>query len=330
MSETKPGTGQHKGAGEAPDKALLRRVWLWFDTWGEALPEVEDARQIDWLRVVPFLALHVAALAVFAVGWSPIAVAVAVALYALRMFSITGFYHRYFSHRAFKTSRPAQFVFAVLGASAVQRGPLWWAAHHRHHHQTSDTEADTHSPITQGFMWSHVGWLLARSNFRTRIEHVRDLARFPELCFLDRFDVLAPLALALLLFGTGAGLEHWAPGLGTDGLQLLVWGFVVSTIALYHVTFSINSLAHVLGSRRFATPDHSRNNWWLALLTFGEGWHNNHHRYPAAARQGFRWWEVDLTYYALRVLAVLGIVWDLRPVPAVLRRGVVRPAEDAP
>jgi len=164
-----------------------------------------------------------------------------------------------------------------------------------------------------------MGWFMTRASFATRLERVPDLAKYPELRFLDRYDALVPAALAILLYLSGAALEHWAPSLGTNGAQLLVWGFAVSTVVLYHVTFTINSLAHRVGRRRYATRDDSRNNGWLALLTFGEGWHNNHHHYPGAARQGFRWWEIDLTYYFLLALAAMGLIWDLRPVPATIR-----------
>jgi stearoyl-CoA desaturase (delta-9 desaturase) len=283
---------------------LIRSLRAWIDS--EAAPRPDgDGKRIDWLRVVPFIALHLACLAVFWVGVSTQAVLVAAALFALRMFAITGFYHRYFSHRAFSTSRVAQFAFALLGASAVQRGPLWWASHHRHHHAHADEPQDAHSVRRHGFAWSHLGWFLSPANFAARTERVRDLARYPELRLLDRFDVVVPAALA-------AGLLLIDP-------QMFVWGFCISTVALYHATFTINSLAHRYGSRRYATRDDSRNNWWLALLTFGEGWHNNHHYYPRAARQGFYWWEIDFTWYGLRLLAALGLIWDLRAVPADIR-----------
>ncbi|MEZ5454747.1 MAG: acyl-CoA desaturase [Lysobacteraceae bacterium] len=275
---------------------------------------------IDWTRVIPFILLHVACVAVVWVGVSATAVTVALALYALRMFAITGFYHRYFSHKAFRTSRAMQFVFALIGAMSVQRGPLWWAAHHRHHHRHSDQPADVHSPVQHSFWHSHVGWFLRRDAFATDHAAVADLSRFPELRWLDRFDTLVPALLALALYLVGRWLEQAHPELGTSGAQLLVWGFVVSTVLLLHVTVSVNSLAHRVGTRRFETRDNSRNNLWLALLTFGEGWHNNHHHFPGAARQGFRWWEIDLTYYGLRLLALFGLIWDLKPVPPTLRR----------
>jgi len=307
----------------SPFIALWRRsrtaLVRWFDTAAADPVDVLDAHRIDWLRVLPFIGLHLACLGVIWVGVSWFAVGVALLLYAVRMFAITGFYHRYFSHKAFRTSRPVQFLFAVLGASSVQRGPLWWAAHHRQHHRASDTPADPHSPRLKGFWYSHMGWFLTRGAFRTDLDAVKDLAKFPELRLLDRFDLLVPVFLAGALFLLGTWLESAAPVLETSGPQLLVWGFFVSTVVLFHVTVTINSFAHRFGTRRFATRDDSRNNWFLALLTFGEGWHNNHHHYPGSARQGFRWWEYDFTYYGLRLLGALRLVWDLKPVPEAFR-----------
>jgi stearoyl-CoA desaturase (delta-9 desaturase) len=301
--------------------SLARTLRRWIDSGAEgaSAPSPHD-RRIDWPRVAPFLLLHAGCLGVAWTGASPAAVAVAAMLFAVRMFAVTAFYHRYFSHRAFRTTRAAQLAFAILGASAVQRGPLWWASHHRHHHAHADRPTDSHSAREHGFLWSHLGWFLSRGNFAPRMGRVPDLARFPELRWLDRFDAVVPAALAASLFALGAWLEQAHPALGTSGAQLLVWGFCISTVALYHATFTINSLAHRFGSRRYSTRDDSRNNLWLALLTFGEGWHNNHHHFPAAARQGFFWWEIDIAYYGLRVLAALGIIWDLRPVPAAARR----------
>ena len=270
---------------------------------------------IDWVRCLPFVALHLGCLAVFAVGWSPVAVVVAAGMYVFHMFVITAFYHRYFSHRAFKTSRVFQFVGAVAATSSAQRGPLWWAAHHRHHHKHSDTEHDTHSPLRRGLLMSHVGWFMTKGAFRTPERLVRDWQRYPELRVINKYDWLSPVILAWLLFGLGALLNHVAPGLGTNAWQMFVWGFVISTVVVYHATYTINSLAHTVGSKRYNTGDDSRNNFWLALLTLGEGWHNNHHYYPAAARQGFRWWEIDLTYYGLVGLSKIGLIWDLRGVP---------------
>lgn len=300
-------------------QGLWQGLRSWFDSDTRLDDGPSNPGSIDWPRILPFIGMHLACLAVVWVGWSPFAVGAAAALYVIRLLAITGFYHRYFSHRTFQTSRPVQFLFALLGASAVQRGPLWWASHHRHHHAYSDQAPDAHSPHQHSFLWSHTGWFLSRANFHTRSPLVRDLAQYSELRFLDRFDSLVPFVLAAMLFFLGALLERHAPSLGVTGGQLLIWGFFISTVALFHATFTVNSLAHRFGKRRYATSDESRNNFWLALLTFGEGWHNNHHHYPRSARQGFYWWEIDLTYYFLRFLEAIGLVWDLRQVPVPVR-----------
>lgn len=289
----------------------------WFDAYAnqESHEGRSSCQKIDWIRAIPFVSLHVALLFILLVGWSPVALVVAIFLYGIRMFAITGFYHRYFSHKAFRTSRIVQFVFAVIGASAIQRGPLWWAAHHRIHHVHSDRGYDEHSPKQHGFLWSHMGWFLSRNNFATRLDKIQDFARYPELRFLDRFDILIPFLLGVSLYIIGEFFGSNWPESETSGWQMVYWGFVVSTVVLYHVTFTINSLAHSIGHRRFDTRDDSRNNAILALLTFGEGWHNNHHYYPGSARQGFTWREFDITYYLLRFMQVLGLIHSLRPVP---------------
>jgi stearoyl-CoA desaturase (delta-9 desaturase) len=297
----------------------LPSLLTWFDT--SAAAGSADPDRIDWLRVLPFVGMHLACLGVFVVGVSPAALWTALALYALRMFAITGFYHRYFSHRAFRTSRTLQFAFALLGAASVQRGPLWWAAHHRHHHRHADTERDVHAP-RHGFWRSHVGWFLTARNFATDHDAVKHHGRYPELRWLDRYDIAVPVAFAAALTAFGAWL---GPAQGTSGAQMLVWGFFVSTVVLFHATVTINSLAHRFGRRRYATRDDSRNNWLLALLTFGEGWHNNHHHFPGAARQGVAWWELDLTWYLLRAMAALGLVWDLKSMPAAMREARRQP-----
>ncbi|MGH8549093.1 MAG: acyl-CoA desaturase [Methylococcales bacterium] len=301
-------------------RPIGRRLLRWLDSGMDPSPaEISPGNHVDWLRVLPFVVLHLGCLAVIWVGWSPFALVFALLLYLVRMFAVTGFYHRYFSHKAYKTSRAVQFLFALIGASAVQRGPLWWASMHRHHHIHSDTPEDAHSPVRHGFFWSHMGWFLSDSCFATRSERIADLAEFAELRFLDRFDVLVPLILALGIYGLGETLAASWPEFATNGPQLLVWGFVISTVALYHATFSVNSLAHHWGTRRYVTRDHSRNNALIALLTLGEGWHNNHHHYPGSARQGFYWWEIDLTYCGLRLLERAGLIRDLRAVPGDVR-----------
>jgi len=310
------------GPQPASATATARHSWpghtlrRWFDTGVAGEVDGERENQVDWLRAAPFVAMHLACAGVLWMGVSAVALGMAAALYAVRMFALTAFYHRYFSHRTFQTSRAVQFAFALIGASCVQRGPLWWAAHHRNHHRHADTALDPHSPRIWGFLWSHIGWFLTPRNFRTDLSRVPDLAKFPELRWLDRFDIAVPVALAVGMYGLGALLQRVAPQLGTSGGQMLVWGFFVSTIVLFHATVTINSLAHRFGRRRFDTKDDSRNNAWLALLTFGEGWHNNHHFFPGSSRQGFRWWEIDLTWYGLKLMSVLGLVRGMKPIPA--------------
>ncbi len=267
------------------------------------------------LHVLPFVAMHLACLPALWVGWSWPSLLVCFGLYWLRMFGITAGFHRYFSHRSFQTSRLFQFVLACLATSSAQLGPLWWAAHHRKHHAHSDTEKDVHPPGIRGFFWAHVGWIFAPENHQTDLRKVKDLAAFPELRWLDRYPLVPPFLLALGVLWLGKFLETTFPGLGVTSGQMLVWGFFVSTVILYHATFCINSLAHVLGSRRYETKDDSRNSFLLALITMGEGWHNNHHQYPSSERQGFFWWEIDLTHCVLVGLEKLGLVWKLRTPP---------------
>src|SRR5262245_4740923 len=265
-------------------------------------------RYSDVAKLIPFAFMHLACLAVVFVGISLPAVLLCLGLYAVRMFALTAGYHRYFSHRSFKTSRVFQFVLALMGTMAVQKGPLWWAAHHRRHHKYSDQEGDLHSPVREGFWWSHIGWIVSRENDPTDWDGIRDFARYPELRLLNKFHLVPPVALAVVLFLIGGWL--W-----------LVWGFFISTVFLYHGTFSVNSLSHVWGSRRFATTDQSRNNFLIALWTGGEGWHNNHHHYMASVKQGFYWWEVDTSYYVLRVMSWIKLVSDLRVPPKHLLAG---------
>jgi stearoyl-CoA desaturase (Delta-9 desaturase) len=274
-----------------------------------------DDRRIAALHILPILSIHLICLGVIWVGISWIAVAVALLLYVVRMFAITAFYHRYFSHRTFRTSRVIQFAFAAIGASSAQRGPVWWAAHHREHHRHSDTDPDLHSPTIYGLIWSHMGWFLTERGRATNWAAVPDWQKVPELRWLEKYHVVPVIALLGLTALLGWILGAMWPSLGTGPAQMVVWGFGISTTVLYHSTFTINSLAHTFGSQRFKTRDDSRNNWLLAILTLGEGWHNNHHYCPGTVRQGFYWWEFDPTYYGLVAMSWLRLVSDLRPVP---------------
>ena len=279
---------------------------------------------------VPFVALQLSFLAVIAVGWSPVAVVVAVLLYLTRGFGITAFFHRGLSHRAFRTSRAVQFAGAAIATAAVQRGPLWWVANHRTHHLYADRPGDVHSPRLHGMARSHMLWIVDPTNAKPDLDRVRDLAAYPELRFLDRWAFLPPTLLAAGCLALGAVLARIAPSTGTSGIQMFVWGFCVSTIVIYHTTWAVNSLGHRVGQRRFDTKDDSRNVWWLALVTLGESWHNNHHRFPGSARQGFSRAQVDLTWMGLWLMKSIGMIWDLRPVPASLTTTPSKPVPATP
>lgn len=272
----------------------------------------EPHNDIVYPNAIPFVLVHLAALGAFWSGVTPRAVVLAVVLYLIRMWAITAGFHRYFSHRSFKTSRVFQFVLAFLAQMSAQRGALWWAAVHRVHHLHSDTEHDVHSPRHTGFWFSHVGWIFAPKKSDVGYDGIQDFTKYPELVWLDRWSNFPALLLALFCL--------WFAG--WPGLFV---GFFVSTVVLYHATFAINSVAHVSGSQRYLTGDDSRNNWLLALLTLGEGWHNNHHYYQSSTRQGFRWWEIDVSYYVLKAMSWVGLVWGLRAPPAEVVRGELRP-----
>ena len=262
---------------------------------------------IIYPSTIPFVLVHLACFAAIWTGVTWQAVALGVGLYWLRMFAIGAGYHRYFSHKAFQTSRAFQFVLAFLAQTTTQKSVLWWAAKHRHHHLFSDTGNDVHSPRHKGFLYSHVGWIFDSKHDETDLVKIGDFAKYPELMWLHRFEQAPAVALAVLTYL----IAGWSG---------LVVGFFWSTVAVYHGTFCINSLAHVHGSKRYVTGDDSRNNWLLAVFTMGEGWHNNHHAYQASARQGFRWWEIDPTFYILKALSWIGVVWDLKSPPeAVLK-----------
>jgi stearoyl-CoA desaturase (delta-9 desaturase) len=264
-------------------------------------PLIKSIHNYRFGTVVPFLALHLAAIGVFLVPFRWQYLVLLALTYVVRMFGVTAGYHRYFSHRSYKLNRFFQFLLAALAQSSGQKSVLWWAAHHRVHHMHSDKDPDIHSPGLRGFWWAHVGWVISNDHDEYNPRLIQDFGKFPELRFLDRYHWIPPVLLAAIILVAG-------------GWGAFLWGFLLSTVLLYHATFCINSLAHVWGTRRFATADESRNNFLLALITLGEDWHNNHHRFKYACRQGILWWEVDLTYYALRLLNSFGVARDLRGV----------------
>ena len=276
-------------------------------------PEITAAPRVHALRpsaVVGFLLVHVAALGVLVIGFSWKGVALCIASYYLRMFAITAGFHRYFSHRTYRLGRVPQFLLALLGQTAAQRGVLWWAANHRHHHKYSDRPEDIHSPIQKGFWWSHMGWILAEDHAIADSSRVPDFAKYPELVWLDRNEYAATLLYGVALYFA----------FGPVGL---FYGYFLSTVLLWHGTFSINSVMHLFGRRVFATTDDSRNSFLFALVTMGEGWHNNHHWAPGSAAQGFRWWQVDASYYLLWLGERLGLVRGLHRPPARWREAAV-------
>ncbi len=263
--------------------------------------------RVDWVHNIPFLVIHMIPLAAFWTGVTPFAVVLGLVLYAVRMFFITAAYHRYFAHRSYKMGRVMQFLMALGGTTAVQKGPLWWAGHHRHHHKFSDQREDVHSPL-KGFFWSHMGWIMCRKYQPAPIDQIKDFAKYPELRWLDRYHYVPPTVLGVACFLAG-------------GWSALVVGFFLSTVVLWHCTYVINSLTHLFGRRRYVTTDTSRNSFALALITFGEGWHNNHHHYQSSANQGFFWWEIDISYYVLRLLGAFGLVQGIRTPPAHVLAG---------
>src|SRR5215813_15177302 len=262
----------------------------------------EEDDDIIYPSAIPFILVHLGCFAAIWTGITWQALALCVTLYWLRIFAIGAGYHRYFSHRSYSTSRAFQFVLAFMSQTTTQKSVIWWASKHRHHHLHSDTGHDVHSPRHHGFIYSHLGWIFSRKHDGPDLAKVTDLTRYPELMWLHKVEVLPAVILAGLCYLVA-------------GWSGLVVGFLWSTVLVYHATFCINSLAHVSGRKRYVTGDDSRNNWLLAVFTMGEGWHNNHHAYQSSVRQGFRWWEIDPTYYVLRMLSWVGLVWDLKTPP---------------
>jgi len=277
------------------------------------------SNKVEWFRCLPFIVIHLLAVSAFFYPVTLYCVLLAVVSYSLRMFTITAFYHRYFSHRSFKTGRVVQFIGAFIACSSGQRGPLWWAAHHRRHHRHSDTDQDIHSPHAKGVFWSHTLWFMTDYAVPTLLKEIPDWLKFPELRFINRFDWIPVLVLGYGCYLLGSW-DWFHSATGLNSLTTFIWGFLVPTVFLYHATFAVNSISHLFGKKRFDTGDESRNNGLVALLTFGEGWHNNHHFFPGSARQGFFRGEIDITYYLLKVMSCLGLVHDLRPVPAWVKK----------
>lgn len=280
----------------------------------------KEKKDFRIFNLIPMLFMHTTAVVlVIKTGFSWVALGVCVFLYFARMFGITGGFHRYFAHRSYKTSRFFQFVLAWLGTSATQLGPLWWAGHHRDHHKFSDTDKDVHSPVKRGFWWAHIGWLWSDKFNETKLENMKDFEKYPEILWINKYYFVPPVVLAVSMYYLGVWLGNVRPEWGTNGLQMLAWGFFLSTVILYHGTFLVNSATHIFGKKVYPTPDESRNSMIIALITMGEGWHNNHHFFPSNESQGLEWWQIDMSHYIIKGLSKVGIVWDIMRIPHELQ-----------
>ena len=281
----------------------------------EAYENRLPGERLSLIVSLPFLSVHVGAIYALTISPSPFALFMVGLMYFIRMFGITAGFHRLFSHRSFKTNRLFQFFLAYSATCSAQMGPIWWASHHRHHHKYTEQIEDPHTPTLKGFFWAHVGWIMSPANSPTKEEYVGDLMKYPELRWLDKYHYAAPFSLVVLLYGLGEFMAVNYIQYNTNGMELVLWGFFVSTVFLYHATFMVNSVCHVFGHRTYDTKDGSVNNLLVAILTLGEGWHNNHHAFPNSERQGHKWYQIDISHYILWSLSKIGIVWNIRNVP---------------
>ena len=257
------------------------------------------------IQIIIFWTVQASAASVFLVPFSWSLVLLWAVSHFLRAIGLTLTFHRYLAHRAFQMNRGVRFVWAFIGTCAMQKGPIWWAGHHVNHHKFADREGDPHSPMVSGVYYAHIGWFLndtKHDQLEPNNPVLRDFSKYWELAMLERFHFVPPIMLAVAMYLIG-------------GAPWLVWGFCLPTMTLAHATFAINTVNHMFGSRRFDTIDESRNNAVTAIFAAGEGWHNNHHRFQRAARNGFYWWEFDPTWYVIRAMAAVGLAWDLQQVP---------------
>ena len=281
----------------------------------EAYENRLPGEKLSLIVSLPFLSVHIGAIYALTISPSPFALFMVFLMYFIRMFGITAGFHRLFSHRSFKTNRAFQFFLAYAATCSAQMGPIWWASHHRHHHKYTEQIEDPHTPTLKGFFWAHVGWIMSPVNSPTKEEYVGDLMKYPELKWLDKYHYFAPFSLVVLLYGLGEFMAVNYAQYNTNGMELVLWGFFVSTVLLYHATFMVNSVCHVFGHRTYDTKDGSVNNFLVAILTLGEGWHNNHHAFPNSEKQGHKWYQIDISHYILWCLSKIGVVWKIRDVP---------------
>ncbi|MFM8479519.1 MAG: acyl-CoA desaturase [Planctomycetaceae bacterium] len=268
---------------------------------------------IDWVVTLFLIGVHVGALAAFLpslFSWSGLAICLTLHWLTCSIGICLG-YHRYLSHKSLKLRSPAEFFVLACGCLSGEGSPLTWAATHRLHHQKSDQEGDPHSPVKDPAWWSHMLWLFPkRTTEATRLlmrRYCPELINKPLVNFFERTFPLWLWGSGLTLLGAG-----WLVGGWQLGASWLVWGMCVRMVAAYHSTWFVNSATHLLGYRNYDTRDASRNLWWVAILAYGEGWHNNHHAHPSVAPAGHKWWEVDITWWSIRLLKALGLAWDVR------------------
>lgn len=256
----------------------------------------------NWPVLIFMIIFHtIAATAIFNFTWGGLGVAVFL-WWVAGSLGIGMGYHRLLTHRGFKTPKWVEYLLTICGTLAIEGGPIAWVATHRIHHRYSDQEGDPHSP-KHGFWWAHMGWILEGHSLHREVDatsrYAVDLAKDPFHVWLTRWHFVPQLVVAAILYAAG-------------GWNFVLWGIFVRVVFSWHVTWFVNSAAHVWGGRRFVTRDDSRNNWWVALLAHGEGWHNNHHAHPAAARHGIVWYEIDVNWYGIWVLSKLGLAKDIR------------------
>ena len=271
---------------------------------------------VKWDSVIVFALMHLLALGIFFVPFSWKAFWVFFALqWITGGLGICLCYHRLLTHRSFKLWKPLEYALAVCACLAFQNGPIKWVATHRVHHANSDREGDPHSP-TKGFWWAHMGWLFSFDETFDTYEKYRtyapDLANDPVYRFLNSTFVIYQVILGIVLYAWG-------------GLPFVIWGIFFRTVFMWHCTWLVNSAAHTWGYRTWAVEDKSTNNWWVALLTYGEGWHNNHHAFPRSAAHGLKWWELDLTYFTVRALTAVGLASDIQLPSLEQKERMVRP-----
>jgi len=282
-------------------------------------PQVSNLpKKRDYPVGIALLLIHIGALGVFLpmfFSWS--AVAVAVIFYVITGVGITLAYHRLLTHRSLVVSKPVEYLLTIIGVLALQGGPIEWVAQHRAHHANTDRDGDPHNSH-RGMPWAHIEWLFRTNKDRVapedRARWAPDLVKDPGMRFIEKYNVLMTVALAVAFFFIG-------------GWSWVVWGIFARLVFTYHCTWLVNSASHAVGYQTYRTGDRSTNSWWVALFTFGEGWHNNHHAFPFSARHGLRWFEFDLTWLTIKAMAALKLASNVKlPTHDMMERLAITPS----